>query len=110
MKLQNESYTYGVPYDYYSVMHYGKKIFSKNGRTTIKTKDIKMMDIIGRQNRASENDYEKIRRIYGCKGSYPVMPANPAPPPMSPADLRKFELFCDFCKIKNLPEALESFL
>jgi hypothetical protein len=96
-RLRNETDTYGVPYDYYSVMHYSKKSFSKNGRTTMRTLDLKMMDVIGRQDRASENDYELLRRVYGCKGSYPSQPPNPAPPPVSPADLHICEDEIDYC-------------
>jgi hypothetical protein len=94
---KNETDTYGVPYDYYSVMHYGKKSHSKNGRVTMQPTDIKYINVIGRQNSASENDFEKVRRIYQCRGSYPAVPAPPPPPPPSQADLHICEDELDYC-------------
>lgn len=94
---KNETDTYGVPYDYYSVMHYGKKSHSNNGRVTMQPTDIKYINVIGRQNSASQNDFEKVRRIYQCQGSYPAVPAPPPPPPPSQADLHICEDELGYC-------------
>ncbi|KAK6047603.1 astacin [Cooperia oncophora] len=61
-----EATTYNVPYDYKSVMHYGKRAFAYPGRISMKTVDPKYQDVIGRQKDASPNDYRKICQIYGC--------------------------------------------
>ncbi|KAK6726506.1 hypothetical protein RB195_004685 [Necator americanus] len=58
---------YGVPYDYMSVMHYGKRAFAKPGTITLETLDPDYQDLIGKAKRPSKNDYKKICRIYKCK-------------------------------------------
>lgn len=63
-----DSSVYGVPYNYESVMHYAKTAFSDNGKITIETTDPAYQDIIGNVKVGHPLDYEKIRRIYGCKG------------------------------------------
>jgi len=75
--FQNESNTYGVEYDYFSIMHYQKNVCTKNGGITIETKDADKADFIGKMKRASENDFEKVRRIYECTGTYPTVPPQP---------------------------------
>ncbi|KAK5972511.1 Metalloendopeptidase, partial [Trichostrongylus colubriformis] len=64
---QGESSTYGIPYDYESVMHYGKRAFAYPGMISMKTKDPKFQNIIGRQKDASPNDWRKICAMYGCQ-------------------------------------------
>jgi len=81
LKTPNETSTYGVPYNYDSVMHYGKDAFSKNGEITLETLDPDMQDRIGNRDHGVDTDYEKVRRIYQCKGSYPSMPKPYVPPP-----------------------------
>uniref|UniRef100_A0A7I5E5X6 Metalloendopeptidase n=2 Tax=Haemonchus contortus TaxID=6289 RepID=A0A7I5E5X6_HAECO len=61
-----EATTYGIPYDYRSVMHYGKKAFAFPGKISMQTTDPKFQDVIGHQKDASPNDYRKICKIYGC--------------------------------------------
>ncbi|VDP30282.1 unnamed protein product [Heligmosomoides polygyrus] len=59
--------TYDLPYDYTSVMHYGKKVFSRNGGITMQTLDSKYEDVIGNAQGPSANDYRKVCLIYGCQ-------------------------------------------
>ncbi|KAJ1365281.1 hypothetical protein KIN20_025536 [Parelaphostrongylus tenuis] len=53
------STVYNVPYDYYSLMHYGKAMFAQPGKITIETLDSRYTDIIGTQTDASAGDYYK---------------------------------------------------
>ncbi|WKX89339.1 hypothetical protein Q1695_008745 [Nippostrongylus brasiliensis] len=62
-----EATTYNVPYDYKSLMHYGKRAFAKRGRISMETLDPKFQNIIGKQTDASSSDYKKICQIYGCQ-------------------------------------------
>lgn len=55
-----------TPYDYYSIMHYGPKAFSKNKENTIITKDPKYMKIIGQRNLISPGDFARINHMYEC--------------------------------------------
>ncbi|XP_024917229.1 meprin A subunit beta-like isoform X3 [Cynoglossus semilaevis] len=56
----------GVPYDYWSVMHYGKKAFSNGDGNTITTKDAKFIDIIGQTQDMSPSDTLELNRRYNC--------------------------------------------
>ncbi|XP_046543783.1 LOW QUALITY PROTEIN: uncharacterized protein LOC124253973 [Haliotis rubra] len=88
----------GVPYDYYSIMHYGGKhfeqhvpvehadssvriyssnmshavltlmLFSRNGGYTIITKQSKYQNVIGRQQGLSFNDIKLANKMYSCGG------------------------------------------
>ncbi|KAJ1365280.1 hypothetical protein KIN20_025535 [Parelaphostrongylus tenuis] len=60
------STVYNVPYDYYSLMHYGKAMFAQPGKITIETLDSRYTDIIGTQTDASAGDYYKVCNIYNC--------------------------------------------
>ncbi|KAK5980210.1 Metalloendopeptidase [Trichostrongylus colubriformis] len=62
-----ESTTYDIPYDYKSVMHYGKNAFAYPGKISMETKNPKFQNIIGKAKDASPSDYRKICAIYGCK-------------------------------------------
>ena len=74
MKFNFEKYTasrindLGVDYDYDSVMHYGAKAFSKNGRSTISVKKGKAMSgsEIGQRYSLSEKDKKQARLLYNC--------------------------------------------
>ncbi|CAD5209189.1 unnamed protein product [Bursaphelenchus xylophilus] len=64
---KQESTTYGVEYDYRSVMHYSKDAFAERpGDITMETVDKSMQDVIGRVTDASPSDYIKICSIYKC--------------------------------------------
>lgn len=57
---------YGTSYDVFSVMHYNKKAFSKNGRDTITPKDKRLSDIIGQRFGLSRGDIRRINNMYKC--------------------------------------------
>ncbi len=54
-------------YDFHSIMHYGRKAFSKNGKDTILPKPQygEYADVIGRANGISRLDAELMAQIYG---------------------------------------------
>ena len=56
-----------VPYDYESVMHYGKTAFG-GGKLTIKTKDPAMQDVIGNRKGFSDLDIKQMNLLYKCSG------------------------------------------
>jgi len=55
--------SFGVPYDYDSIMHWGPYAFSGNGNRTIEPKDPNAQ--IGQRDGLSEKDIERIARMYG---------------------------------------------
>ncbi|XP_077348744.1 meprin A subunit beta-like [Lithobates pipiens] len=57
-----------VPYDYTSLMHYGKKSFS-TGNATIIPKYAQFYNIIGQQTDFSARDVLKLNRLYNCSSS-----------------------------------------
>ncbi|KAK2836031.1 hypothetical protein Q5P01_016515 [Channa striata] len=59
----------GVPYDYSSVMHYGKMSFSTGSEPTIVTKVPHFMDVIGQRMDMSASDVTKLNRLYNCTTS-----------------------------------------
>merc|ERR1711962_709927 len=58
----------GTPYDYDSMMHYGGKFFSRNGRLTIQTKNSRDQGRIGQRGGFSATDKKQINLMY-CGGS-----------------------------------------
>ncbi|KAF7633702.1 Metalloendopeptidase [Meloidogyne graminicola] len=65
---ETDSTTYGVKYDYQSVMHYAKDAFASTpGRITMETLNKQYQDIIGKVKDAAPSDYLKICNIYSCQ-------------------------------------------
>ncbi|KAI1889797.1 hypothetical protein AGOR_G00166630 [Albula goreensis] len=56
----------GTPYDYNSVMHYGRYAFSRNRQPTI-VPIPNSNAVIGRATSMSRNDILRINRLYGCR-------------------------------------------
>ncbi|KAB7495623.1 Astacin [Armadillidium nasatum] len=59
--INRHTTTYGVPYDYESIVHYRQYEFSMNGRPTIITKDRRYQNIIGNVQTLSEKDILKLQ-------------------------------------------------
>uniref|UniRef100_A0A914SJP6 Metalloendopeptidase n=1 Tax=Parascaris equorum TaxID=6256 RepID=A0A914SJP6_PAREQ len=66
---QNSIVTYGIKYDYGSVMHYPPDGFSKNGRDTLETLDPNYQSTIGQRNGPSFSDAKKVNFAY-CNGEH----------------------------------------
>uniref|UniRef100_A0A087XQ11 Metalloendopeptidase n=1 Tax=Poecilia formosa TaxID=48698 RepID=A0A087XQ11_POEFO len=65
----DNSTTHGVPYDYMSVMHYGKNAFTNGNGATIITIDPKYQDVIGQRLEMSPRDALELNLRYNCKSS-----------------------------------------
>lgn len=55
-----------TPYDLYSVMHYDKTSFSKNGKDTILPRNRRYKRIIGQRIGLSIGDVKRINNMYKC--------------------------------------------
>lgn len=66
--------TFGVPYDYNSVMHYNAYSFSKNGEPTILPLEDTGDVVIGQRKQLSQLDIKSIRNMYKCKGKKSGIP------------------------------------
>lgn len=63
----NQTMAFGVGYDYGSIMHYSRKAFSINGRSTLKPiKKLRKGVQLGQRIAFSERDLIKINRMYNC--------------------------------------------
>jgi hypothetical protein len=57
--------TFGINYDYESVMHYSKNAFSKNGQPTIEAKkSVPTASKMGQRVKLSDLDIKKIKKMY----------------------------------------------
>lgn len=57
--------SFGVGYDFYSVMHYSALAFSRNGQPTIEAK-ARANQVMGQREKFSSLDLQKINRMYQC--------------------------------------------
>ncbi|KAM8846635.1 meprin A subunit beta-like [Synchiropus picturatus] len=67
--IVNDSSTQGLPYDYWSVTHYGQYAFTKVFAPTILTKDPKYQYVIGQSEEMSPGDAKKLNLRYKCNDS-----------------------------------------
>lgn len=58
---------FGTAYDLYSVMHYDKTAFSKNGQETIVPRNRRYRNIIGQRIGLSKGDAKRVNNMYKCK-------------------------------------------
>jgi len=68
---KNEASEFDLPYDYYSVMHYGAYDFSNHKpdepwKITIETLDETKQEIIGTADGVSEGDIKLLKKMYKC--------------------------------------------
>uniref|UniRef100_A0A0N4Z264 Metalloendopeptidase n=1 Tax=Parastrongyloides trichosuri TaxID=131310 RepID=A0A0N4Z264_PARTI len=64
----DEATTYNVPYNYKSVMHYGKNAFARGpGLVTMETIDPVYQEVIGNVKEVAAGDYQKVCLIYNCQ-------------------------------------------
>ncbi|KAM9310759.1 meprin A subunit beta-like [Pholidichthys leucotaenia] len=69
-KVSSEySSTNEVPYDYWSVMHYGKNAFTNGNGSTIITTDPAFQDVIGQRLEMSPSDVLELNRLYKCNSA-----------------------------------------
>lgn len=68
---QSKVNSLGSPYDYSSIMHYGRRAFSKNGKDTIKTIDPAMQNVIGNRVALSAEDIAQMNELYTCDKTCP---------------------------------------
>ena len=61
-KIDNMNFTY----DYASLMHYGSRTFSKNGKATLRAKN-RPYQLLGRRSGFSSVDIKKMNALYDCE-------------------------------------------
>lgn len=59
--------SFGVQYDYGSLLHYSPTAFSKNGQPTIRAKQSSGGDKMGQREQFSQGDLNKVNGMYKCK-------------------------------------------
>ncbi|XP_013100975.1 hatching enzyme 1.2-like [Stomoxys calcitrans] len=82
-KKVSPTISFGVPYDYGSVMHYSSKAFTQNGEPTIVAKQPDGNEVMGQRDGFSALDIEKINRMYNCYDK----PKADIPPPVDLTDI-----------------------
>ncbi|KAF7216666.1 transcript variant X1 [Nothobranchius furzeri] len=61
---KNNGETFNIPYDYTSIMHYGRNVFSSNGKDTIIPKqEAKNM---GQRRQLMQSDIDRVQKFYHC--------------------------------------------
>ncbi|XP_033933951.1 high choriolytic enzyme 2-like [Pseudochaenichthys georgianus] len=63
--MKRQTNNLGTPYDFDSVMHYGKHAFSKNGEPTILAKSNPSLNF-GTARTMSKNDIARVNKLYQC--------------------------------------------
>ena len=63
-------YSFGVGYDYGSIMHYGSTAFSRNGQPTITAK--RRGVTLGQRRGLSASDVKQVQLLYGCTTTKPT--------------------------------------
>ena len=56
--------TFGIPYDYQSIMHYTRTTFTKNGQNTLEAKADRNIKLGG--GKLSAHDIKKLNKMYQC--------------------------------------------
>lgn len=64
--IRSNARNYSVPYDLTSVMHYGSRYFSRNGRRTIRTVRRRQICLIGNRSGLSHYDKKLANIMYRC--------------------------------------------
>ncbi|KAG7165126.1 SpAN-like 2, partial [Homarus americanus] len=64
--LKEKTKHYGVEYDFTSIMHYHSTAFSKNGRSTIVTKDPTKQIYLGQRSSLTFRDVNVVNQMYSC--------------------------------------------
>ncbi|XP_069133639.1 protein SpAN-like [Argopecten irradians] len=65
--MKGQMYPYhGTPYDYKSIMHYGPKYLSANGKPVMLTKDPAYQNVIGKAKTISYYDAVYVNQAYKC--------------------------------------------
>ncbi|XP_067290148.1 astacin-like metalloendopeptidase isoform X2 [Pseudorasbora parva] len=62
--LKKDGNTLGLKYDMGSILHYGEKYFSRNGKPTIQPKESEVK--IGQRTHLSKLDVQRLRKLYHC--------------------------------------------